>query len=335
MRNLIKFPRLTQTLVVLTVMTILAYSSHHAIGQSEGNTVANRLNVPMPTIGGAQFWSDQMHRDGYRIQRNEITGHSRLLDPSNVRRGWGNEAKMAALLDQECPITPAPAAKPIVVLLHGLIRTDSSMKPLEQELHLAGYEQTIRFGYASTRSALSQSAANLKRVLEGQHREAEFCFVGHSMGNIVLRHLVGDLQRDGDPMNLLPRCRAMVMLGPPNQGAMIARRLATTGIFEWVAGPGAMELGPRWEEVEGSLATPPFPFAIVAGKLETGRVRNPLVDGDSDLVVSLEEAQLEGAEAVQEFPVLHSFLMNDKAVQKWTIEFLDAKLSLPSSPAPH
>ena len=234
---------------------------------------------------------------------------------------------MTSLLEQLCPAKPAPATKPIAVLMHGLIRTDGSMKPLEKVFQDAGYEQTIRFGYASTRSALSESAANLREVLEGQHPEAEFCFVGHSMGNIVLRHLIGDLQQDGDPANILPRCRAMVMLGPPNQGAMIARRLATTGIFEWVAGPGAMELGPRWSDIEPELATPTFPFAIVAGKFKAGPVRNPLVEGDSDFVVSIDEAFLQGAEQVREFPVLHSFLMNDPAVQKWTIEYLDAKLA--------
>lgn len=308
------------------VVLALVFGSHRAIGQTDGNTMANRFNIPLPTTGGSQFWSDLVHRDGYRIQRNELTGHFRLLDPRNVRRGWGSEDDVSTLLEQYCPAPPLPSSKPIVVLLHGLIRTDASMKPMEEALHEAGYEQTIRFGYASTRSALGQSAVNLRRVLEGQHPQAEFCFVGHSMGNIVTRHLIGDLVLDGDPANVLPRCRGMVMLGPPNQGATIARRLAMTGLFEWVAGPGAMELGPRWDEVAGRLATPSFPFAIGAGKIETGPLRNPLVDGDSDFVVSLEEAQLDGAQTVKEFPVLHSFLMNDEAVQEWVIDFLDGQL---------
>ena len=314
------------TLLVVFTLATSAFLSHRAIGQTEGNSMANRFHVPMPTLGGAQIWSDRMHRDGYRIQYNEMTGHCRLLDPRNVRRGWGNEAEMAGLLDEYCPAPPVPTAKPIVVLMHGLGRTDNSMKSLETKFQDAGYEQTIRFGYASARSPLGRSADNLRRVLEGQHPEAEFCFVGHSMGNIVLRHLVGDLERQGDPMNILPRCRAMVMLGPPNQGAMIARRLATIGVFEWVFGPGGMELGPRWSEIQDRLATPSFPFAIVAGKLETGQMNNPLVEGDSDFVVSLEEAKLEGAEVIQEFPVLHSFLMTDPDVQKWTIDYIESKL---------
>lgn len=315
------------TLVLMAALATSAFESHPAFGQSEDNSMVNRFQIPMPTLGGAQIWSDRTHRDGYRVQYNEITGHFRLIDPHNVRRGWGTEAEMDQLLDEYYPKPPVPTAKPIVVLMHGLMRTDGSMKSIETQFHEAGYEQTIRFGYASTRSPLGRSADNLRRVLEGQHPDAEFCFVGHSMGNIVLRHLVGDLQRQGDPIKVLPRCRAMVMLGPPNQGAMIARRLATTGVFEWVVGPGGMELGPRWSEIEDRLATPPFPFAIAAGKVDAGGIHNPLVEGESDFVVSLDEAKLDGAETIQEFPVLHSFLMNDADVQKWTVDFIDAKLS--------
>lgn len=300
---------------------------HQAIGQQESETVAKKFNVVLPTAGGTQFWTDVEFRGGYRIQRNSLTGHYRILDSRNFRRGWGSETDAADWLEELCPEIPPPAAKPIVVLIHGLMRTEGSMKSFEEALRADGYEQIIRFGYASTRSSLSESAVALRRVLAGQHPDVEFCFVGHSMGNIVMRHVIGDLQRDGDPEGILPRCRAMVMLGPPNHGAAIARRLGPTHVFEWVAGPGAMELGVGWEDVEDKLATPPFPFAIVAGKVESTAIDNPLVDGEGDFVVSLAEAQLEGAEAIHVVPVMHTFLMNDETVQTWTIEFLDSRLT--------
>ena len=142
------------------------------------------------------------------------------------------------------------------------------------------------------------------------------------MGNIVTRHLVGDLQRDGDPKNVLPRCESMVMLGPPNQGAAIARRINATGIFDVITGKGCRELGSEWQAFADRLATPPFPFAIVAGDLSSNTIQNPLVDGASDFVVSIEEAQLEGAEQFYTVPVLHSFLMNNEKARELTIDFL-------------
>ncbi|MEO9934863.1 esterase/lipase family protein [Rhodopirellula bahusiensis] len=307
--------------LIAAVSLAPAWGVHTWLGTSENTTMAQNINVPLPTLGGAQLWTDHDHRNGYRIQQNAVTKHWRLLDPNNIRRAWGSRADVDEALNELQPEIASPGDRPVVVLLHGLMRTDNCMKSLETKLHTEGFDQTIRFGYASTRGSLAELAAALREVLEHQSPDAEFAFVGHSMGNIITRHLIGDLQADGDPHGLLPRLKSMVMLGPPNQGAAIARRLAPTGVFGLVAGPGAMELGTRWSDVESNLATPPFPFAIVAGKVATP-IANPLVDGEGDFVVSLEEAQLDGAQTVHQVPVLHSFLMEEPDVQDWTIEFL-------------
>ena len=70
------------------------------------------------------------------------------------------------------------------------------------------------------------------------------------------------------------------------------------------------------------LATPPFPFAIVAGDVSANTIQNPLVDGDGDFVVSLDEAKLDGSEEFHTLPVLHSFLMSDEKAMKLTTEFI-------------
>ena len=302
------------------------------------------FNVPLKTTGGTQLWTDHCDRDGLRIQQNALTGHWRLLDSHDVRQAWGTRQACEAKLGELCIAaeslstpTPSPGSAPgntnaaprhAVVMLHGLMRTRHSMKTLAQSLADKGSAdggepiQTIRFSYASTRSSIGDHAAALREVLESQPSSTQFSFVGHSMGNIVVRHLIGDLKRDGDPQNILPRCRSMVMLGPPNQGAAIARRLAPTKLYGWVTGAGGMELGPGWEAFSANLATPDFPFLIIAGDVSGSTVQNPLVDGSSDFVVSVDEAKLDGSVAVETFPVLHSFLMNDAAVVERTVDFL-------------
>ena len=112
------------------------------------------------------------------------------------------------------------------------------------------------------------------------------------------------------------------MLGPPNQGAAIARQLSSLGMFEWIAGEGAMELGPDWNEFSESLATPPFPFSIVAGEVENKVIQNPLLDNASDFVVEVDEARLKGSESFVVVPALHSFLMKDAQVQEFVVDFL-------------
>lgn len=46
-------------------------------------------NVPFPTLGGKVFWNTLAEKDGWKVQKNMITGHCRVLNPSNVRMAWG------------------------------------------------------------------------------------------------------------------------------------------------------------------------------------------------------------------------------------------------------
>lgn len=86
-----------------------------------------------------------------------------------------------------------------------------------------------------------------------------------------------------------------------------------------------MELGRNWDDIRNRLATPSFPFLIVAGETQVAGIENPLVDGKSDFVVSLEEATLEGAERVETVPILHSFLMSDPCCIEKTVQYLESK----------
>jgi pimeloyl-ACP methyl ester carboxylesterase len=292
---------------------------------TDENSSVPRFNIPTKTAGGTQVWTDHCYRAGYRIQEHSLTGHFRMLDPGNIRRAWGTYGQCVAALDKTIPAksnTQNPSH--VAVLLHGLMRTSHSMKPLELALRKEKLDDVIRFQYASTRKSIDDHAKALRQVLEDQPSNTQFSFAGHSMGNIVVRRLIGELQADGDPANILPRCQSMVMLGPPNQGASISRRLAPTGLYGIVTGKGGMELGPEWNEFVKKLATPPFPFAIVAGDVSANIVSNPLVDGDGDFVVSLDEAKLEGCKEFHTLPVLHSFLMNDPRAVDFAVNFITA-----------
>ena len=282
-----------------------------------------RFNLPIKTAGGTQFWTDHVWREGYRIQNNSVTDHWRLLDPADVRRAWGSREQCDQALQRLCARERVPQeSRHFVVLLHGLMRTRHSMRALEDALRQAGYEDVIRMSYASTRRSITEQALALRELLEGLPAGSTLSFVGHSMGNIVTRRLLGDLQRDGDPAGLLPRCRAMVMLGPPNQGAAISRLLAPTGLYGFITGPGGLELGPGWQDFVEHLATPPFPFAIVIGDVSNRALTNPLLKEKSDFIVTVEETRLPGAEEEIKVSAYHSFLPSDRETIEATIAFL-------------
>ena len=330
-------PRIACSLMLWSCYSWACYSSialaqvdvqpQPAQQQSEGDEVADDelrdrsfLNWPTPTLGGKQLWTDHQWRAGWRIQQNVLTKHWRLLDDQNIRQAWGSRAACDAELSKRVLTNSLPTTHAIV-LMHGLGRSSSSMKGLANYLNENGFGTTICLEYASSRDSISQHAAALREVVEGLPVNTRIDFIGHSMGNIVVRHAIGDWQQN-DPQSVINRIEHVVMLGPPNQGASIARQLAKTGVFGWVAGEGALELGKRWHELESKLATPPCPFGIVAGRLSESSISNPLVDGAGDFVVSVEETRLAGSADFLEVPVLHSFLMDSTDVQRAVANFL-------------
>lgn len=57
-------------------------------------------NVNFPTMGGEVFWDDVANVKGWRLQRNKLTRHARILDPDNFRRAWGGIDAMEELLQR-------------------------------------------------------------------------------------------------------------------------------------------------------------------------------------------------------------------------------------------
>lgn len=289
-------------------------------------------NIPLPTLGGKQFWTDFRWWNGWKLQFNSTLNHWRLLDPKGIRRAWGGKQAMLDELQKAKKSSADNVTPDVVVLLaHGLFRTHGSMLPIAEEIKR--YEQAhpdlppkkrecVSMTYASTRDSIPHHASAMRELLENLDGEPEIWFVGHSLGNIVFRYMIGDLQRTGDPKNLLPRIQRAVMLGPPNNGSALAKSLTGFGVFENLAGSSGMHLGAAWEKLQSELAEPHCPFAIVIGDISQSRIQNPLLEGASDGIVTVAEATLDSATEIRTFPVIHSFLMSDENITRSTVSFL-------------
>ena len=299
-------------------------------------------NLAMPTRGGQQFWTDIRNAGGWRVQRNSVTGHHRLIDADNIRRAWGGRRHCEQQLNAwiESGSVNRYSGK-VVILLHGLLRSRRSLDDLDAHLTRNGY-QTVPFEYASSRDAISVHAAALNDLINGLGPDVtEINFVGHSMGNIVLRHYLKDATdpatgRQGDP-----RIGRIVMLGPPNQGSGMARILQNSFVYAVVTGAPGAELGEAFETLNGNLAVPATEFGIVAGAQADGRRGNPFIGGPDDLTVSLEEAMLPGADDLFVRPLLHSTMMYQPEVLNATLSFLQngyflseqERIRIPDAPA--
>lgn len=313
-------------LAAIVAMSAAAMAQDEAASQPSVFDLGDHLRTR--TLGGNQFWADELFFHGWRIQRNTISKHCRLLDERDIRHTSGTFAKCQARLREiRVERQLEPMSGKAVLLLHGLGRTRASMRPLADFLQKEGGYTTFRVGYPSTRRTIHQHAQALGRIIDGLEGVEEIYFVGHSLGNIVIRrYLAGSPSGVGDDdpsaRQIDPRIKRFVMLGPPNGGSRAAATFADNRLVGAFLGSPGKELGSQWVWLQAELATPQCEFAIIAGGLGHDRGINPMLQGDNDGVVTVASARLDGADDFVLLPVLHSRLSSDPRAMESTLRFL-------------
>ena len=297
-----------QLCTLLGLVGCLAASPHH-----RGSNA--RWNLPLPTLGGTQFWSDVGWRSGWKIQENVVTGHHRLLDRSHVRRAWGGLGHCRAVLDQR--VSDVEPVEHLVVLLHGLGRSWRSMVPLAEAIESSGLE-VATLTYASTRAGFDDHVRKLTQLLNSLENVSRVSFVTHSFGGLVLR---GALAVDVPWRHRIALGR-VVQLAPPNRGSSLARRLRRTPV-RWFLGPCLETVA---SSAPSSLPAPPCEFAVLAGGMSNGSGWNALIEGDDDGIVGVAETVMDGASLFLIVRELHTFLMQNEEVIQSTLRFLRDEL---------
>jgi hypothetical protein len=276
------------------------------------------------TAGGKQFWADVWFFHEYRIQCHALDHHYRLLDGANNRLASGTFDACRDKLDEirKAKALPAMEGKALI-LLHGLFRTRSAMTALCNCINAKGSYKTFCMGYPTTRGSVDSHARSLDSVVRSLEGMSEINFVAHSLGNLVVRHWLNNLNQEKRGLPKGQSFGRMVMLTPPNRQPEIATKLIRGALANFVAGPAAKELATGWEGLETKLATPTFEFGVLAGGRGDDKGFNPLIAGDDDGVITVESTRLAGARDFRVLPVLHTFFMDDQRAQEMTLRFLD------------
>ncbi len=275
-------------------------------------------------------WTDLAVRHDWRLQRHAGDGRCRILDPTDRSVGAGDEAtcrRMLTALEADGAIPPHDG--PTVILLHGLGEDRRSMQPLAEHLRTALDATVMSFGYASLKADLDAHGQALAQVVAGLPGTTTVSFVGHSLGNLVVRRWMALADaRDLDRVN------RVVMLGPPNQGSHLARLASGIwGVADRVDG-SARDLVIDWKRVAPRLAVPTCDFGIVAGGRGDDAGYSLLLPGDDDAIVCVDETRLEGASDFLVIPVHHAAMMRHSAVQQATVSFLETgRFAAPAKPA--
>ena len=263
-------------------------------------------------------WSDELVRHDWRLQRSPGTDDWRILDPHETCVHAGSEE---ACRDEFARLETAGTIPCVsgeaVLVLHGLGENRASMRPLVKHLRGQLDATVLTVGYASPRTGIDGHGASLGRVVAGLPQATRLSFVGHSLGNIVVRRWMHQA-----PAADLARVHRMVMLGAPNQGSDLARMTANVWLLSKLAHGAAKDLVLHWPEISKSLAVPPCEFGIVAGGKGDDRGYSSLLAGDDDAVVRVAETKLDGACDFLLLPVSHASMMKNDDVQRATVSFL-------------
>ncbi|MBN1477041.1 alpha/beta fold hydrolase [Candidatus Sumerlaeota bacterium] len=281
-------------------------------------------NIPLPTLGGMQFWADEIVHCGWRIQRNVFTGHHRLLDPRDRRQAWGTLEQCDVVmrrLHEEAEIEPQ--SDRVVILVHGILSWRGVWGSMIEALRRGGYEP-VAINYPSTRAGIEDHVEQLARVIANLADHEELHFVTHSMGGLIVRRLLADFPEISEETG------RVVMIATPNNGAVTADLVRDLFAFHLVFGPAGRQLVTGINSFVHGLPVPDCEFAVIAGSGGKSRGINPLLSGDNDGVVEAESARLEGMSDFLLVPHGHNTIMRATEVVEATVRFLRTGRLTPS-----
>jgi hypothetical protein len=300
------------------VLAALVVQAHGAEPVAPASAAATWIEKVRLAAEGLE-WSDDVVKHEWRLQRRPGSDAWRILDPADACITTGDEAACRAEFARLEAAGRIPSVTgDAVIVLHGLGENRASMEPLVKHLRARLEATVLTFGYASPRGNIGDHGAALGRVVAGLPQAERISFVGHSLGNLVVRRWMHVA-----PAPDLTRVHRMVMLGAPNQGSDLARMTAKVWVLAALSHGAAKDLVLNWPEISRSLAVPACEFGIVAGGKGDSRGYSSLLEGDDDAVVRVAETKLDGARDFLLLPVSHAAMMKNPSVQEATVSFLE------------
>ena len=201
----------------------------------------------------------------------------------------------------------------VVVLLHGLGRSNIAMWRLAGRFEDAGYD-VQQVGYSSINTTTDEVIADISKQIDNccADEKRKVHFVGHSLGGLLIRAYLQE--------NRLEQLGNTVLIGTPNKGTNIADQFKGNCLVELLL-PMATALGTDEESLPKTLEAPYYPVGVIAGVFESD-FNDEYLPGRDDGLVPVESTKLEGMSDFIEIESGHSMMRYNSDVASQTIHFL-------------
>ncbi len=268
------------------------------------------------TFGGILFWEDIFFYRKWRIQRNCITGHYRLLDSWDIRRASGTfEACQKAFASYINIYELKKQPQNMTIMLHGYLDSKSIFKRLWRKLMMAN-SSFAALNYPAFFRSTQASAHQLLFFLNHMEDVKEVSFVTKGIGNMILQKALS-FPLETQTFREKARIGRIVQINPVIKPSLLCEFLTRYRLFRFILGPSLSDMTEKGIKNLPKLPDD-IPYLRIFSESKTYQVRDKIM---SYCKFPVEESEYKGKNTI--YIAGNTFrTMNNEEILMKTVKFL-------------
>lgn len=204
----------------------------------------------------------------------------------------------------------------LVVLSHGLGRSDNAMWMLQRRIEAAGFN-VCSIDYETFGQSVKHVLTQAKEEINACISDGKIVhFVGHSLGGLVIQDFLSKTSATDRRFVL----GEVVLIGTPNKGSEVANKLKDHFLMSLDGGIGqALQTGSK--TLGSQIKTSGIAVGVIAGT-QSSSMTSQFFSGPNDGLVSVESTKTENMKDFITLPVSHSAMRYDETVSDQVAHFL-------------
>lgn len=203
----------------------------------------------------------------------------------------------------------------LVIVAHGLARSDNAMWLMEKRLEDSGYEVCL-LDYKTigqnNQSLFIETVAQIDNCLNGKRTH----FVGHSLGGLVIKNYLNNDQN----RNKISQLGEVVFAGTPNRGSEVADAMKDHYLMK-IGGEVAKSLMTGIDTLGDQLGKSEVAIGVIAGS-KSVNLTEQYFSVPNDGLVSVESTKTANMKDFLVLDVSHAAMRYDKEVTLQILHFL-------------